>query len=120
MINYVAKTAERKPGICPDSLKQVFNLADITKEAFDSALAATPVGEVWGVGQRITAQLNEGGIQTALDLARVDTATIRGKWSVVLERTVRELQGTPRIDLDDAPAAKKKIACTRSFGHPVT
>ena len=31
-----------------------------------------------------------------------------------------ELQGTPCIDLDFAPAAKKEIACTRSFGHSLT
>ena len=57
---------------------------------------------------------------TALDLIRIDAATIRAKFSVVLERTVRELQGTACIDMDDAPAPKKEIACTRSFGHPVT
>jgi len=33
---------------------------------------------------------------------------------------VRELQGTPCIDLDDHPAAKQQIACTRSFGQPIT
>lgn len=120
LANHVAKTAERKPGVYPDKLMQVCNFAEMTREDFDAVLAATPVNEVWGVGRRITTQLNEGGIQTALDLAKVDTATIRGKWSVVLERTVRELQGTPCIDLDDAPAAKQEIACTRSFGHPVT
>ena len=38
----------------------------------------------------------------------------------MLERTVRELQGTPCIGFDDAPAPKQQIACTRSFGHPVT
>ena len=38
----------------------------------------------------------------------------------LLERTVRELQGTSCIDLEDAPAPKQEIACTRSFGHPVT
>ena len=120
LANHVAKTAERKPGIYPDKLMQVCNFSDMTTQEFEAVLAATPVNEVWGVGRRITAQLNEGGIQTALDLARLDTATIRGKWSVVLERTVRELQGTPCVELDDAPAAKKEIACTRSFGHPVT
>ena len=99
---------------------QVCSFAELTEEELESVLAATPVNEVWGVGRRITAQLNEGGIITALDLARMDTATIRCKWSVVLERTVRELQGTACIDLDDAPTAKKEIACTRSFGHPVT
>jgi DNA polymerase V len=120
LANHVAKTAERKPGIYPDKLSQVCNFADMTKEEFENVLAATPVNEIWGVGRRITAQLNEGGVQTALDLVLLDAATIRSKWSVVLERTVRELQGTPCIDLDNAPAAKKEIACTRSFGHPVT
>jgi DNA polymerase V len=49
----------------------------------------------------------------------MDPATVRRAWSVVLERTVRELQGMPCIGLDDAPQPKKEIACTRSFGHPV-
>jgi DNA polymerase V len=120
LANHVAKTAERKPGVYTDKLAQVCNFGELTGEEFEKVLAATPVNEIWGVGRRITAQLNEGGIQTALDLVRLDKATIRSKWSVVLERTVRELQGTPCIDLEDAPAAKKEIACTRSFGHPVT
>lgn len=38
---------------------------------------------------------------------------------MVLERTVRELQGIPCIGLDDHPSAKKQIACTRSFGKSV-
>lgn len=120
LANHVAKTAERKPGIYPDQLMQVCNFADLSQVEFENILAATPVNEVWGVGRRLTAQLNAGSIHTALELARLDTATIRDKWSVVLERTVRELQGTSCIDLDDAPAVKKEIACTRSFGHPVT
>lgn len=33
---------------------------------------------------------------------------------------MRELQGQPCIGLDDAPSAKKQIACTRSFGQAVT
>ena len=45
---------------------------------------------------------------------------VRDRWSVVLERTVRELQGEPCINLDDAPSPKKQIACTRSFGNPVS
>ena len=120
LANHVGKTAERKPGIYSDKLMQVCNFAAMTTAEFEEVLAATPVNEVWGIGRRITAQLNEGGIQTALDLVRLDAATIRGKWSVFLERTVRELRGTPCIDLENAPAGKKEIACTRSFGHPVT
>jgi DNA polymerase V len=55
-----------------------------------------------------------------LELTRLDVAMVKSRWSVVLERTVRELQGTPCIDLDHSPAPKQEIACTRSFGHPVT
>ena len=83
-------------------------------------MAATAVNEVWGVGRQISKQLNEGGIHTVLDLVRLDPATVRSKWSVVLERTVRELQGIPCIDLEHSPASKKEIACTRSFGKPIT
>jgi DNA polymerase V len=37
----------------------------------------------------------------------------------VLERTVRELQGTDCMGLEHEPPAKQEIACTRSFGHAV-
>lgn len=85
-----------------------------------AVLAATQVNEVWGVGPRITKQLNDGGINTVLDLIRLDPAIVRSRWSVVLERTVRELQGTPCIDLEQVAQPKQEIACTRSFGHQVT
>jgi DNA polymerase V len=68
---------------------------------------------------RISKELEEGGIRTVQDLVELDAATVRRGWSVVLERMVRELQGTSCIDLDDTPTAKKEIACTRSFGRPV-
>jgi len=120
LANHVAKTAERKPGSYPEHLAQVCNLAALTPPELAAVLAATAVNEVWGVGRRITQQLNEAGIHTVLELARLDPALVRSRWSVVLERTVRELQGTSCIDLDHAPAPKQEIACTRSFGHPVT
>ena len=120
LANYIAKTAERKPGSYPAELAQVCNLTTLPAQDLDDVLAATLVEEVWGVGRKIGAQLHECGIHTVLDLARMDPATIRRRWSVVLERTVRELQGMQCIDLDDAPAPQKEIACTRSFGQAIT
>lgn len=117
--NHVAKQAERKPGSYPGEHARVCDLSTLTLSERDALLAATDVGELWGVGRRIGAQLVEGGIRTALDLARLDPATVKRGWSVVLERTVRELQGTSCIGLEDAPAPKKQIACTRSFGRAV-
>ena len=120
LANYIAKTAERKPGTYPDALAQVCNLSSLSESALDAVYEATAINEVWGVGRQLTKQLTEGGIKTVRDLARMDPATARRGWSVLLERTVRELQGFACITLDECPQPKKEIAVTRSFGHPVT
>ena len=77
-------------------------------------LAATEGGEVWGVGRRIGAWTWSGWTPPRCAAAGAWC------WSVVLERTVRELQGMPCVQLEDVPAPKKEIAYTRSFGRPVT
>lgn len=120
LANHIAKTAERKPGSYPARLAQVCDLTALAPSEREEILAATPVNEVWGVGRQITKQLNQSGMTAVLELMRLDLALVRSRWSVMLERTARELQGTPCIDLDHAPAPKQQIACTRSFGHPVT
>ncbi|WP_226450541.1 Y-family DNA polymerase [Acidovorax radicis] len=119
LANHVAKTAERKPGSYPAKLAQVCNLAQLPRKDLDAVLDSTDVGEVWGVGRKIAAQLKDAGTETVLDLARLDPAMVRRRWSVVLERTVRELQGMPCIGLEEQPPPKKEIACTRSFGQPI-
>lgn len=120
LANHIAKTAERKPGSYPNHLSQVCNLAALTPPELESVLAATAVNEVWGVGRQISKQLIAVGVNTVLDLTRLDPVMVKSRFSVVLERTVRELQGMACIDLEHTVAPKQEIACTRSFGHPVT
>lgn len=120
LANHIAKTTERKPGSYPQEYSQVCDLSSISLEERQYLLGLTEIGEVWGVGRRYAAQLKEYGLHTALDLSRMDPAVVRSRWSVVLERTVRELQGTACIQIEDIAPDKKEIACTRSFGHPVT
>ena len=120
LANHIAKTAERKPGSYPQEYAQVCDLSSISLEERQYLLGLTEIGEVWGVGRRYAAQLKEYGLHTALDLSRMDPVVVRSRWSVVLERTVRELQGTACIQIEDIAPDKKEIACTRSFGHPVT
>lgn len=120
LCNHAAKDAERKPGSYPAELARVCNWAELPKEAQLDLLRRTAAGEVWGIGRRIAAKLAEQGIATALDVAMMPAAKARDGWSVVLERTVRELQGVSCISLDQAPPPKQQIACTRSFGHAVT
>ncbi|WP_415860758.1 translesion error-prone DNA polymerase V subunit UmuC [Vibrio metschnikovii] len=83
-------------------------------------LALVPVDDVWGVGRRLSKRLNALGITTALDLANASPRAIRDQFSVVLERTVRELNGESCIELEDIPPTKKQIVCSRSFGVKVT
>ncbi|WP_236582114.1 DUF4113 domain-containing protein [Hydrogenophaga sp. BPS33] len=100
-------------------LAQIYNLAALPSSDLDALLRTTDVSEVWGVRPRIGKQLKEGEIQTVLDFVRMDPATVRRRWGVSLERTLRELQGLQCIELDSAPGPKKQIACTRSFGKPI-
>ena len=120
LANHIAKTAERKPGSYPAHLAQVCNLSNLSAPELEAVLNATEVREVWGIGPRISKQLNDGGIKTVLDLTKMDVTAARRGWSVQLERTIRELQGTPCINLEDSATPKQEIACTRSFGRPVT
>ena len=83
-------------------------------------LALVPVDDVWGVGKRLSKRLNALGITTALDLANASPRAIRDQFSVVLERTVRELNGESCIELEEIPPTKKQIVCSRSFGVKVT
>jgi DNA polymerase V len=120
LANHVAKTAERKPGSYPKELAQVCNFSELSRGQLEEVMAATSVDEVWGIGPRLSAQLNAEGISTVLQVAQMDPTVARRRWSVTFERTVRELQGLSCIALEDAPPNKKEIACTRSFGRPVT
>ena len=120
LANHIAKSADRRPGSYPVQLGKVCNLTTMTEHQRHWLYARTPVGEVWGVGPRIGRQLEEGGITTVEQLRRLDPGTVRKRWSVMLERTVRELNGTPCIELEDNPPPKQEIACTRSFGTQVS
>lgn len=83
-------------------------------------LALVDISDVWGVGGRIKKRLEQLGINTALQLAECNINMIRKNFNVVLERTVRELNGESCIALEDAPPAKQQIVCSRSFGQRIT
>jgi DNA polymerase V len=120
LANHVAKSADRKPGSYPSQHARVCNLAALGADDLAAVMAATKIEDIWGIGPRLTAQFEAEGLKNALDVARMDPATARRRWSVVVERTVRELQGQSCISLEEVAPAKKEIACTRSFGRPVT
>jgi DNA polymerase V len=70
LANHVAKTADRKPGAYPARLARVCDFGLLNDAELAEILAATEVGNVWGVGRRIGAKLVEQGVRSVLDLVR--------------------------------------------------
>ena len=120
LANHVAKMADRKPGSYEARWAQVCHLGQASPAQLRQMFGATAVGDVWGIGRKISARLNEGGIQTVQDLVQTDIASLRRQFSVVLEKTVLELRGTPCMDVDHEPAPQQQMMCSRSFGAAVT
>lgn len=87
--------------------------------AQEALLSHMDVSEVWGVGRRLTPQLQGLGIYTAWDLRNADPAWIRRKFSVVLSRTVLELRGQPTFGIVTSPEPRQEIVVSRSFGEMV-
>ena len=120
LANHVAKTADRKPGSYPERLAQVCHFGALSPRERDDVMRRTDVGDVWGIGRKTAPKLREAGIRTVLDLERADAAALGRQFGVVMQKTVRELQGTPCLEVDDDPPAQQQIMCSRSFGNPVT
>lgn len=87
----LAKACQYSSKTRPSS--EVLALTAGQRNRIDKMLSLMPVEEVWGVGGRTTSKLHAMGITTALELARANPAFIRRNFTVVLERTVRELRG---------------------------
>lgn len=83
-------------------------------------LAKVAVGEIWGVGRRMAKKLNDMGITTALELAEMPVSLIRKHFSVVMERTVRELRGESCLELEEYMPTKQQIISSRSFSQKVS
>ncbi|RMW09880.1 Ultraviolet light resistance protein RulB [Pseudomonas amygdali pv. tabaci] len=114
----LAKLANHTAKRLLDKTGGVVDLCDQFK--CDWTLRNTDVGEVWGVGKRMKAHLEPMGIKTAMDLARADAWTLRQKFSVVIEKTARELAGTACLELGEVEPPKKEICCSRMFGNRLT
>lgn len=77
------------------------------------------VGEVWGVGRRIGAKLNEMGINTVQDLKDASPRDIRDRFGVVMERTCQELRGVSCLAMEEVAPPRKEIVSSKSFGAMV-
>ena len=96
-------------------------LCDLTDpEVRAGYYARLPVAEVWGIGGRTVDKLQRAGVVTVADFVAMDARMVRDLLTVVGARVQAELRGVSCIPLALAPATRKGIAVTRSFGIPVT
>jgi DNA polymerase V len=112
LANHCAKKQPIFNGVC--------NFNALPDEALTNLLAGLPVEEVWGVGRKLSPKLNAIGIHTALDLKQANPEHLRSLFSVVMEKTIRELNGTVCIELEEISPPKKQILSSRSFGQSVS
>ena len=67
----------------------VVNWLELTETRRTKAMSITPIKEVWGIGNRTREKLEDMGVLTVLDFARMDVSLVRRGFGVVLERTHR-------------------------------
>ena len=81
----------------------------------EHVLKHLPINEIWGIGRNLSRRLNDLSVYSSYDLMKMDTRFIRSKFSVVLERTVRELRGEQCLAVQNDREPKKQIIVSRSF-----
>ena len=92
---------------------QVVELLD--RRQIEIALKVLEVGDIWGIGNRISKFLQSNSIKTAYDLYSSDPRWVRQHLGVVGERTYRELHGEMCFPIIESPEAKKQCRVSRSF-----
>jgi DNA polymerase V len=110
LANFAAKKWKQTGG--------VLDLSDPLRR--EKLMRIVPVGEVWGIGSRIAARLNQLGIVTVWDLAVQPGDRIRDQFNIVVARTAMELNGIPCLELEAISPDKQQIVCSRSFSRRLT
>lgn len=91
-----------------------------TEEKRIKALKLYPVDEVWGIGRRYAAKLENLGIHSAFDFASISKESLNATFNnIVIYRTWAELNGIDCVP-NEAMAKKKSICTSRSFNGMIS
>lgn len=111
-------------GIAPNKLlaklasdmKKPDGLVVIRDEDVEGALRDLPVGELWGIGPRLTSHLALLGVRTCGELAAFPASVLRERFGIIGERL--KLMGRGIDDSPVVPAGEEEEA--KSVGHSTT
>lgn len=88
----------------------VVDLNTMSPQKQDVWFRRIEVSEVWGIGRRLTPRLHEMSIKTVLDLKQASPSRMRSCFSVVMEKIVREINGTTCIELEEINLPKNRLS----------
>lgn len=109
LANHFAKKRLGFSGIC--------DLTTLDLCTFEQLLLETEVSEIWGIGRKISKQLKAYNIQTCYDLTFANEHHLSREFSVLIARTIRELNGQSCISLDDPELPSKSLMSSRGFSQ---
>ncbi|MFA5985215.1 MAG: Y-family DNA polymerase [Methylococcaceae bacterium] len=103
-----------------DEHNGVFNLSSLPETVSDTVLKTLSAGDVWGIGRPLAAKLKALGIITAFDLKQASPALLRDQFSVLMARTIAELNGVSCMELEQVSPPRENVSTSRTFGVSVT
>ena len=107
--NHLAKQDDDYEGVC--ILKN--------KREIEEALKRIEIGDVWGIGRRLSKFLRSYEVRTAKQFALLDQRWVRKNMGIVGVKTQLELLGVSCLDLELLPSPKKSCCVSRSFSSPI-
>lgn len=114
LANHCAKKLQpwQSVGVC--------NFNELSTGELSRLFASLPVGEIWGVGSRLSAKLEQMHITTVEGLRTSAPRRLREQFGVLMERTIAELNGESCIEMEEIAPNKQQIVSSRSFAGLVT
>jgi len=109
LANHIAKKVPELGGVC--------DLSDPVQ--YDHWMVRIPLEDLWEIGAASARRLQALGCDSVVDVRDLDPRVARKAMTVVGERMVHELRGTPCLDLETMPPTRKDCAVTRSFSNRV-
>lgn len=112
LANHCAKKMPRFNEVC--------DLVTMPEAELNSIMESLKLSDVWGIGKRLERRMNSRGIHNVLKLKNACPKRIRDEFGVVVERTVKELNGEAHHELNEEMPDAKQVMSSRSFAERLT
>jgi DNA polymerase V len=112
LANHCAKKMPRFNEVC--------DLVTMPEAELNGIMESLKLSDVWGIGKRLEKRMNARGIHNVLKLKNACPKRIRDEFGVVVERTVKELNGEAHHELNEEMPDAKQVMSSRSFGARIS